>query len=109
VGIKELKELVVFMAVLAGAADRSTKNGLGLDDVAYFMPVFLKAPAAFEGIDKAKLEAGDLTPEELTELNSAVAEALDLVDDRVEAIVEKSLAALLNIYSIVQEVKALKA
>jgi len=108
-GIENLKELVVFLAVLGNAADASTKNGLGLDDVVHFMPVFLKAPAAFEGIDQAKLEMKDLDAAEIAELNAAVAMSLDLADDQVEAIIEKSLAALVSIYGIVQEVKALKA
>ena len=108
-GIENLKKLVVFLAVLGNAADASTKNGLGLDDVAHFMPVFLKAPGAFDGIDAAKLELKDLDNAEIAELNQAVAETLNLADDKVESIVEKSLSAAVSIYGIVQEVKALKA
>ena len=108
-GIKELKELVVFLAVLGSAADRATKNGLDMADIAFFMPVFLKAPAAFEGLDVAKLEAKELDNAEIAELNQAVAENLDLENDKVEALVEKSLSALVSIYGIIEEVKALKA
>lgn len=108
-GITELKELVVFLAVLASAADKSTKDGLGLDDIGHFMPAILKAPGAFEGIDEAKMELKDLDNAEIAELNLAVATSLNLEDKQVEAIVEKSLSAIASIYGIVQEVKALKA
>ena len=73
------------------------------------MPVFLKAPGAFNGIDEAKLELKDLDQAEIAELNQVVAQTLDLADDQVEAIIEKSLSAIVNIYGIVQEIKALKA
>jgi len=107
-GIKELKELVTFVAVLASAADKSTQDGLGYDDIGEFVNAMLKAPNAFEGIDKVGAEIKDLDAAEMQELKDLVAAELNLVDDKLELVVEKAIVAIVNIYDIVLEVKALK-
>lgn len=108
-GTKELKELVLFVGALASATDMATKDGLGIADIALFMPALLMAPEAMAGLDKAKLEAGDLSIAEMDELKVALAGQLDLADDKLEALVEKSIGVLINIYGIVEEIKTLKA
>lgn len=108
-GIKELKEVVVFLAGFASAADAATRNGLDVNDIATFMPAMMMAPAAFTGLDKAKLELGNLDQAELQELRQAVADSLDLVDDKVEALVEYALSVALSLYDLIEQFKALKA
>lgn len=108
-GITQLKELVVFMALLASAADKSTKDGLSFEDAGNFVQPLMAAPKAFDGLDEAKMEAQDLDEEEMKELQVAVADALDLEDDKVEAVVERALAALINVYGIVKEIQAMRA
>lgn len=107
-GIKELKELVIFVAVLANAADKTTRDGLQLADIGDFMNAALKAPEAFDGIADVKLEIADLDMVEMAELKDALAKELDLVDDQLEAIIEKSISAIVSIYGIINDVRALK-
>jgi hypothetical protein len=107
-GIKEVKEVVEFIAVLASAADLASKDGLGLEDIGLFMPVMALAPAAFTGLDEAKLEAGNLSQQELVELKVALAEKLDLADDKLEGLIEKALGLAVSVYGFIQEVRVLK-
>lgn len=108
-GIENLKKIVVFLAVLASAGDKATQDGLSFEDAGIIIPALMGAPAALSGMDQAKLEAKDLDTAELAELNVAVADALDLTNDKVEAIVEKSLVAIVNIYGIIQDIRALRS
>lgn len=108
-GIKELKEAVEFVAILASAADKATQDGLGVEDVALFLPAITLAPTAFAGLDEAKLELDDLSQDELTELKKALADKLDLADDKLEGLVEKSIGLVVEIVGLVKEVGALKA
>ena len=43
-GIKELKELIIFFAVLGSAVDKSTKDGFSVEDIGAFLPAFMAAP-----------------------------------------------------------------
>lgn len=107
-GIQSLKIVVTFLAQMASAVDKSTRDGLQIDDIGNMVTPLLKAPEAFGALDQAKLEIKDLDQAELKELHAAVAESLDLVDDDVEVVVERALAAAVEIYSIVESVKALR-
>jgi len=108
-GIKELKEIVEFIGSLVTAADQATQDGISIEDVATFVAPMLLAPAAFAGLDEAKLELADLSQDELKELNDALAIKLDLVNDDLEGLVEKALNIALEVYAILQKVKELKA
>ncbi|MCK4609470.1 MAG: hypothetical protein KAT71_08305 [Gammaproteobacteria bacterium] len=108
-GIKELKELVVFIAALASAADKAGQDGFGVEDMALFMAPIMKAPDAFQGLIKAKAELADLDQAEIDELNVAFAAELDLEDKDLEGMVEKALTIIAEINSIVLKVKAMKA
>lgn len=107
-GIKELKELVIFVATLANAADKTTRDGLSMADIGEFVNAALKAPEAFEGIENVKAEIANLSEAELVELKTALAQELDLVDDGLELVIEKSISAVVSIYGIVQDVKKMK-
>jgi len=107
-GIKELKELVVFIASLSSASDKAMRDGLGLSDMALFMAPLMMAPEALAGLDEAKLEYADLSEAEKAELNAAFAKELDLVDDGLEALIEKSMMIGLELFRLIKQVKALK-
>ena len=107
-GIKDLKEMVVFVAKVGNAVDVSAEDGIGVDDLGSFVPAFMSAPQAFEGVSEIPKEAKDLDAEEMKELQDALAKELDLKDDALEAVIEKSLAAIASIFAIAQEIKALK-
>ena len=107
-GIQETKEVVVFLAKLASAADAATRNGLGFDDIGLFITPLMDAPKALEGLDQAKMELADMDDAEVAELNKAVAEALDLADDKVEALVEKGLTCATMLYGMYMDYKNMK-
>ena len=108
-GIKELKELVSFIALFINATDKATKDGFDIGDIATFMVPLMKAPQAFSGLSEAKLEYADLSSEEIMELNKVLADELDLESEKVENLVEKSLSVMIQIYSIIKSVRDLKA
>lgn len=108
-GIENLKKVVVFFALLGSAVDKSTRDGLDLDDIGNMVTPLMKAPEAFGALDQAKMEVADLDEAEIKELHQAVAENLDLVDDEVEVVVERALSAAIEIYSIVEAIKDLRA
>lgn len=107
-GIKESTELVVFIAVLASATDKSTRNGLDFEDVGSFVTALMKAPAAFENIKEVGDELKDIDAAEMDVLKAAVKDHLDLVDDKLEVVVNKCIAVIINILDIVKEIEALK-
>jgi hypothetical protein len=108
-GIENLKKLVVFFAMLGSAADKATRNGLGLEDIGDFIGPLMKAPEAIEGIDKVKLEAQDLDTAEMDELKAAVAANLDLVDDELEGVVIDAIGAIVSVYGIYEKIQKIKA
>lgn len=108
-GIENLKKVVVFLALLGSAIDKSTQNGLGVDDIGNLINPLLKAPDAFAALDQAKIEAKDIDAAELQEIQKTIADALELVDKDLEKVAEKALSTLVDIYGIVQEIKALRA
>lgn len=107
-GIKELKELVVFIGAFASAADKATQDGLGVEDIAHFVPSLMLAPEAFKGIDAAKLEVTNLDEAELLELKNAFATELDLVDDQLEGLVEEALTIGLQLYGLYKKIGAIR-
>jgi len=108
-GIKEIKELLVFIALLINASDRATKDGLGIDDIVLYMPALLKAPEAFMGMAEMNAEFNDLSLDEVKELEVLLSKELDLVDDKLEGLVEKSLGLLVQIVALIKEIKGLRS
>lgn len=107
--IKEIKELIIFIALLINGSDKATKNGLGIDDITSFMPALLAAPQAFTGLAEMGLELKDLNVEGIKELEVLFGHQLDLEDDKLEGLVEKSIGLLVQIIALVKEIKGLKA
>ena len=108
-GIKDLKELVVFMAVMGNAVDQATKDGFQAADIGLVVPAFMKAPEAFAGIENVPAEFKDLDDAEKDEIVKAVKENLDLADDVLEGIVEDAFAMVLGIVSLAGKIKAARA
>ena len=108
-GIKELKEFVVFIASLASASDKATRDGLGVEDLAIFMGPLMLAPEALAGLDEAKLEYANLNEQEKAELIAAFADKLDLVDDGLESMIEKSMVIGLELFKLFKQIKDMKA
>lgn len=107
-GIKELKELIIFFAVLGSAVDKSTKDGFSVEDIGAFLPAFMAAPDAFSGFKDIPAEAKDLSSDELDELTKCLAEKLDLENDKLEGIIEESLGMVVKIVALASKFKDLR-
>ena len=106
--VKELKELLVFLAAIGNAVDASTKDGLGWEDVGAFVPAFMLAQEAFVGLAEIPLEAKDLSVDEMKEIEAAIASQLSLEDKKLEGVIEKAFSMMASLYGLVMEIKALR-
>jgi hypothetical protein len=109
VGIENLKEAVVFLALLGNAVDKSTKDGLSWEDAGLFVQPLMAAPKAFENIGQVSDELKDLDGAELQEVMALIGSTLSLEDKDLDAVTKKALATIVDIYGLVQEIKALRA
>ena len=106
-GVKELKDVVKFVCVLAsGVAEAAADGKPTLGDVAHVMPVLYALPAAAEGLDEVPAELKDLSGDELAELSETVKEALELPSEKVEEAVEEIVDCALKLYSVIAKLKA---
>ncbi len=107
--VKESKELVVFAAKLVSSCEKAASDGIQLADSLKLIDPLMAAPAALLGIDKVIPEFSDLDPVEAEELKGAIAEALDLSNDVVEAVAEEVLGVALQLAAAIAAMKAAKA
>jgi hypothetical protein len=77
--MKETKELVSFIISLAHAFDKSLEDKkLSVSDLPYFFAAMLKAPEAFNGVEKVKSEWQALSFESKQLLVKEIEQELDL-------------------------------
>ena len=101
-GIKETKELVAFGINLGEALDKSLSDGsFTFEDLTHFFAAFSSAGIALEDIGKVPKEIADLDTAEMVELNQYVADEFDIANDKLEAVIEKSLSAVFIIYELI--------
>jgi len=105
--MKETKELVSFVVALANAVDKTLEDKkVSYADLPHFISAFMKAPEAFNGVDKVKSEWLGLSPENKQQLIKEIEIELDLKSDKTEEIIESSLKIVLEIFEIVKKIKA---
>lgn len=97
-GVKELKELLLFVLSMTEATVSSLEDGkFGIGDAMKFLGVLKKAGPAMQGIGLIPAELKDLSPEERDEVEKYIAANFDLKNDVLEAAIEGALDALLSI------------
>lgn len=110
VGVKDTKEVVVFMAALANAIDLAGQDGkFDIGDAALLMGPLMKAGPALSDIKNVKLELADLSEEEKKELLELSAQELSLSNEKVEKVVMSSLKILGEVQTIIACIKEMKA
>lgn len=109
-GIGNLKEVCVFLSLCLTAEQKVMEDGsVTVGDVYFAMNPLLALPAALGDISEVPGEISDLDAAEAAELHLAIAEALDLKDDAVEAVAEQVVGAALQIAAAALALKQAKA
>lgn len=101
-GIKETKEALEFVAVLATAIGEAKADGeIGIGDAFTVLPALTLAPSAFGGASLIAKEAADYTSEEIKALSAFFKAKCDLPNDKYEEYFEYAIEAALNLGKLV--------
>ena len=104
-GIKELKEVVMFGFSVYKAADDVFKGGFdGSKILGHIFPLYNAAIPAFQNIKDVPQELSDISAEEISEL-VAMMVAQGAPNEKVMEIIEKSLFCAVSVYNLVQVIK----
>lgn len=104
--VENIKKVLAFPLSLVKAVESAKSDGsINLADLPYFIDPVTKLPAAIEGAKLAKDEITDLDSAEKDELNLWVKETFDLTDDNLEAKIEKALSVVLYLAELYSEFK----
>ncbi len=108
--IKETKEMVTFVAKLGMGLEASLDDDgkLSFGDVSNMMPALMSSGAAFAGAGKIGAEFKDMDKAEGKELCDHLASELDLKDDKIEAIVERSMTLGKELFMLINDLKEAK-
>ena len=103
--VKELSEAAKFVCAVANAIAEAAADGkISLADATHLVPLMYKLPAAVDGLNEVVL--ADIGLDELAVIVADVKEALDLPNDKAEAIVECSLEVCVKLYELALKFKA---
>jgi hypothetical protein len=101
--MEELKKVVKFGIELGEAIEASLEDGkLGLEDFAILIKPLMGAPAALAGAKAAVEQIKNLDSAKVAELHQFIEVELDLKNDKVEAVIEKSVKAVEMIFDLVE-------
>lgn len=105
--MKELTEVIEFVAELANAAGKAAEDGKpDLGDAIHMIPLLYKLPSAIDGAGKIPEEAKSLDKEKMDELAAHFKDKLKLPQEKIELAIEDSLDIALRLYALVQKLKA---
>jgi len=105
-GIKEIAEVVTFVAASFVGIKNAAVDGLGISDLGIIIGLSSSAKAAFEGIEKIPSELGDLSEQEADALVDMVNENLaGALGDRARQIVGKALAIVPKVVDLFEEIR----
>lgn len=108
-GVKEFKELCVFLALSATCAQNVMADGsLSMGDVTFAVSPLMALPNALAGIGEVPSEVMDLDPAEAEEIKNAIAEKLDLKNDAAEIVAEQIIGAALQFAAAALSIKNAK-
>jgi hypothetical protein len=104
--VKELSEVIEFVAELASALGKAAEDGKPtLSDAIYLAPLVYKLPSALDGAGKIPEEAANLDKEKMDALAEQFKEKLKLPQEKLEMAIEESLDIALRLYALVQKMK----
>lgn len=107
-GIKESKELLIFVARLASGIKRALEDGtIGFTDIEELFGPIMSAKAAFENVELIPAELADLNSVEAAELVATFNAELDL-GDSAEELTEEGLALAFALVSYVNKLRGVE-
>lgn len=102
-GIKETKELLVWIWDLVEGIQKSAEDGqVNFMDVPNFLPLIQSSTSAFGGIQKVTAEILDLDDAEQAEIVELARNRFDIPDDMLERRIEDSIDQALSILRLSQ-------
>ncbi len=105
-GPKELKEGLDFVIALTNCLGKSLADGkVDLSDALAFIPVLVKAPAAFSDLGKLPSELKELSPEDRGAILTYAKAQIDVPNDKIELYVEMALEVILQLGTLVAGLK----
>lgn len=101
-GVKETKELALFIGALGSAFSKAKDDGkITLDDAMLLVPLLGLAKEAIQDADQVVAELKDLDDDEKKEIIEEFKSAFDLKDDRLEEQVVLSIEIGLKLVQLV--------
>ena len=105
-GVKDLKELVLFVCKLANGFVKSMQDGkFNLLELVNFVPAVTALPAAIDNIDEVPAQLKDMDDAEREEIIQAVKDELDFEDEDIEEFVEDAFAVVLPLLYLILRAK----
>ena len=104
--MEDLKKVVKFGIELGESIEASLEDGkLGIEDFGTLIKPLMGAPAALASAKAAVEQIKTLDSTQMAELCSYVEVELDLKNDKIEAVIEKSVKAVEMIFDLVEMFK----
>jgi hypothetical protein len=97
----ELRDALSFVAALINAGESAMDDGkIDLADLPLVVPLLPKLAAAMAGMSDIPKEFKNLSAEDKLQLSKWFGTELELDDDKLEAVIEKSLVAVLALSDV---------
>lgn len=108
-GVENLKKFLKFACDLTKQIATSTADGWQWTDALSFIDEAAAIPGVVKNFGAIKQELSELSPSEREELHAYLVEEFDIPNDQVEAWVEEAIGVVINLVSLVEKWKSLKA
>lgn len=106
-GIKETKEVVVFLAKVGEGVEKALADGkIDLSDALDFTGAVMAIGAAVSGVGEVPSELKDLDASEAAELVNAALAELPHLSGKALGVVKAALAVVVSVSSLVSALKA---
>lgn len=107
-GTENLKKLIKFGCDLTSQIASSLEDGWSWHDAFGFVDEVAAIPGVVKSFPAIKKELSELSPEERQDIYDYVKAEFDIPNDRLEVVVENSLALAISAVALVEQFNALK-
>jgi len=102
--VKEFKELLKFIAVLASGVGSAMEDGkVSITDILKLLPALKLSKDAIDGIDKIPGELWEANEVDIAALREYFAAEFDIPDDELEATVERAWNAAISFLLLLRD------
>lgn len=105
VNVKDLYDVIDFMAALGTAVEASFASGksITLADLPNLFPALYLAIPAIEGIENVPVTIKAMSPEDVAKMEAYVATKLNLQDKKAQDVIEDALRVVMEIWLFVNK------